>query len=296
MALNFLDFTKIVSDSRSTIDFLRDRNILHKEMYCCNELCSLVGDTYGSSDKQIFSCKVCFKRHSIRKNSFFSRSKLSLQVLLSLLYYFSVGSSVSNCCKILIGSVTKKTVVQWYNYFRDVMTTYLATNPVRFSRNCVINVDETAVGGCRKYQRGRIPRVQTRWLFGLVCSFHHKIYCEFIEDKSHESIIPLITRHVEQGATIHSDGANVYKCLRNMNYTYDFVVHEREFVNRITGTHTNYIENVWSNLKIHLKGLRGSQGPMLDGHVDEFIYRYNRKNKGNMFNLLVSDIADQYPV
>ena len=294
--MNFLEFSKIISDSRNTIEFLREKNILHKEMYCCNEICSLMGDTYGSTDKQIFACKICYKRCSIRKNSFFSKSKLSLQVLLTILYYFSVGCSVSECSKIVVGTASKKSIIQWFNYFRDIMTTHLATNPVTFSRNCTINVDETAVGGCRNYQRGRIPRVEPRWLFGLVCSEHHKVYCEFIQDKSHQSIIPLITRHVEHGATIPSDGANVYKCLRNMNYTYDFVVHEREFVNPNTGTHTNYIENFWANLKMHLKSIRGSQREMLDGHVDEFIYRYNRKHEGSMFNLLLNDIAHQYPV
>ena len=40
----------------------------------------------------------------------------------------------------------------------------------------------------------------------------------------------------------------------------------------------------------------GSQGQMLDGHIDEYMYRYNRKYKGDIFNLMLQDIANMYPV
>ena len=35
---------------------------------------------------------------------------------------------------------------------------------------------------------------------------------------------------------------------------------------------------------------------MLDGHIDEFIYRYNRKSEGDLFTLMLNDIATLYPV
>ena len=294
--LRYLEFSKIISDNKKTIEFLREKRLLHRNFYCCQEECSLVSDTYGSSDQQVFQCNICLKRHSIRCNSFFFKSRLTLQVLLSILYYFCAGSTITEVSKILVGEVSKKSILQWYNYYRDVMTTYLVQNPVEFSRHCTIHVDETAIGGKRKYQRGRIPSVQTRWLFGMVCSVHHKFYGEFIEDKSHQSIIPLISRHIQRGAVIHSDGANVYKCLSQMFYTHRYVIHDKYYVDPYTGVHSNCIENVWGNLKMYLKKIRGSQSQMLDGHLDEWIYRYNRKQEGPIFDLLINDIATYYPV
>ena len=119
--------------------------------------------------------------------------------------------------------------------------------------------------------------------------------CGIIEDKSHESIIPVISRHVEHGAQINSDGANVYKCLSQMHFTHHYVIHEREFVTN-NGIHTNYIENFWANLKMYLKSVRGSQKEMLDGHIDEYVYRYNRKGQGSIFTLILQDIAQIYPL
>ena len=35
---------------------------------------------------------------------------------------------------------------------------------------------------------------------------------------------------------------------------------------------------------------------MLDSHIDEYIYRYNRKEEGDLFYLLIADIARYHPV
>ena len=35
---------------------------------------------------------------------------------------------------------------------------------------------------------------------------------------------------------------------------------------------------------------------MTDGHIDEFLYRFNKKDEGNMFDLLLHDITQYYPI
>ena len=119
---------------------------------------------------------------------------------------------------------------------------------------------------------------------------------EFVNKRDFLHIIPLITRHVEVGVTINSDGAKVYKALDSMNYVHQTVIHKENFVDPVSGCHTNSIENFWSNLKYKLKIVKGSQKDMTDGHIDEFLYRYNRSSEGNIFDLLMQDIANYYPI
>ena len=57
--------------------------------------------------------------------------------------------------------------------------------------------------------------------------------------------------------------------LSDKGFTHKVVIHKNEFVTH-DGVHMNSIENVWSNLKAHLKSVHGSQGTMLDGHIDEY--------------------------
>ena len=91
-----------------------------------------------------------------------------------------------------------------------------------------------------------------------------------MQNKDKLTILSITYQHVQWGMTINSDGVKVYKGLIHMGFVHKTVIHKREFVAQ-DGTHTNYTENVWSNLKAHLKSIHGSQGAMLDGHIDEFV-------------------------
>ena len=75
------------------------------------------------------------------------------------MYFFAQGSNVTETMKFLAGKVTKKSVIQWYTYFRDIMTTYFQNNHIIFE-NCTVHIDETAIRGKRKYNHGRLPPVK----------------------------------------------------------------------------------------------------------------------------------------
>ena len=240
MDLDILDVAELFQNVSMCINFLWGRNLLLSDYYCCNNLCSKVRDS-SLSDKQIFQCNQCHKRHSIRKFSFWSKSKLSLTVLLSVLFFFSQDLSVSETKKMLKKRISKRGIIQWYTYFRDVMSTFLVNNLIQFAQNCLVHCDETFIGGKRKYGRGRIPAVNPRYLFGIINSTRDKVFLQFVPKCDRNSIIPLISRSVPPHSEIHTDGAAVYKALDLMNYTHKTVIHQREFMSR-EGIHTNWIE------------------------------------------------------
>ena len=294
--LDIFDLAPVIGNVCICIEFLHGRNLLLNDLFCCGVQCSKVTDI-SISDKQIFQCNVCKKRQSIRTGSFWSKSKLPLITLVSILYFFAQDLTISQTHKLMKNHVSEKSIIEWYNYFRDLTTTYFENNPVRFDNNSTVHCDETFIGCKRKYGKGRVfPRNKKRILFGIIDNTKHKEFIEFIPKSNHPSIIPIITRHVPPGCTINTDGASVYKVLgRHMNYNHNFVIHKREYVTA-DGIHSNWIEKFWSNLKAKLKSIRGSQGSMVDGHLDEYLYRYNRRNKGSMFELLLQDIAHFYRI
>ena len=294
METNIIEIAPCLTDSIKCIEFFRGNNLLLQDLWCCGQVCTKVMDV-TISDRQRFQCKICRKRASIRINSFWAKSKLALTVLLAILYFFANGSTVSQVEKFLSGKCTCKSIIQWFTYFRDIMTTYFENNPVIFE-NCTVHIDESCLGGKRKYQRGRIPKVKSWWLLGIVDRTQHRAFVQFIEKRDFISIIPLITRHVRQGCTINTDGAKVYNSLNQMNYTHNTVIHKEYFVDPNSGVHSNWVENFWGNLKMKLKAIRGSQKKMLDAQIDEYLYRYNRLNEGSVFSLLISDISTYYPI
>ena len=271
MNLDFIGVSELYSNVHSCIEFMRGCNLLLQDLFCCQQQCSKVYDT-GTSDHQIFQCNVCKKRTSIRKGSFWAKSKLPLCILLAILYFFSEDLTVSQCKRMLKKRTSTQSIVQWYNYFRDIMTTYLSRNPVRFNNNAIVHCGKSFIGGKRKYNRGCVPNVQPRYVFGIIDNNDHKVMVQFVQKCDAATLIPIITRHVPLGCQINTDGAKVYKQLRFMNYHHEYCIHNHRYVDPVTGIHSNWIENFWANLKIKRKSLRGSQGRMLDGHLDEYIY------------------------
>ena len=255
---DILQIAPLIQDVKQTITFMRGRNLFLQDFFRCGSQCSKVMDI-SLTDREIFQCNFCHRRYSIRQGSFWFKSRLALNVLIAILYFFSEGLSVTQCKNMLKSQVSTKSIIQWYNYFRDVCTCYFSNNFVMFDRTCTVHIDETAIGGKRKYCRGRVPKTKTRWLFGIINKDQHKVFVQFVQKRDFINVIPLITRHVEAGATIHSDGAKVYKCLDSMNYVHKTVIHKDNFVNPNDGSHTNWIENFWSNLKYKLKLVKGSQ-------------------------------------
>ena len=143
MDVNIIELAPVLADTKKSIQYLRGHNLLLQDYFCCRNICSKVMDI-GLKDKVIFQCKNCRKRYSICTRSFWSKSKLELPVLLSILYFFANSSTVTEVCKFLNRKVSKVSVIQWFNYFRDVMSIHISNNPIIFE-NTTVHVDETLI-------------------------------------------------------------------------------------------------------------------------------------------------------
>ena len=56
--------------------------------------------------------------------------------------------------------------------------------------------------------------------------------------------------------------------LSDMGFTHKVIIHKNEFVTH-DGVHTNSIENVWSNLKVHLKSVCNLETKMLSFKTED---------------------------
>ena len=120
MPFSIFNYVKVIYDTKSTIDFLRKRNLLRKRYFCCSQECHIKKvDTL--SDLEISKCKVCKKKKSIRVDSFFSKSKLPLHVLFSIMYLFIKDTTLVQAGKFMETEVSTKSIRQF------VLNTYSRT-------------------------------------------------------------------------------------------------------------------------------------------------------------------------
>lgn len=116
----------------------------------------------------------------------------------------------------------------------------------------------------RKYHVGHI--IQEKWVFGLF-DVHQKIgVLEFVQDRTQNTLFPIIQKYVRGGTIIHSDSAAMYvnnaqqeshiiniPTIPMPPYEHMWVNHTQNFVDPITNACTNQVESFWKRAKQKIK-------------------------------------------
>lgn len=124
-------------------------------------------------------------------------------------------------------------------------------------------------------------------------------YMEIVAQRDAATLLPIINAHVAPGTTVWSDQWAAYRrvsTLPNVN-NHASVNHSIEFVDPVTGVHTQNIESYWNRVKIKIKRMRGCHKEQLASYLDEYMYRERYgKSARELFNHIITDISMQYPV
>ena len=113
------------------------------------------------------------------------------------------------------------------------------------------------------------------------------------------TLLPIINTHVAPGTTVWSDQWRAYNSVASLSNvtSHSTVNHSVEFVDSVTGVHTQSIESYWNRIKIKIKRMRGCHQDQLASYLDEYMYRerYGRTARA-LYDNIIADIAQQYPV
>ena len=76
---------------------------------------------------------------------------------------------------------------------------------------------------------------------------------------------------------------------------HDMVNHSLNFVDPVTGVHTQNVESYWNRVKTTFKRMKGVHQEMLTSHVDEFMWRERHGTVAStILANLCQDIALRY--
>ena len=122
---------------------------------------------------------------------------------------------------------------------------------------------------------------------------------EVVARRDAATLLPIINDHVAPGTEVWSDEWSAYNHVGSLPNVdrHRTVNHSANFVDPVTGVHTNHIESYWSRVKHKLKKMKGCSRRLLDGYIDEFMWkeRYGSTRR-DAFKNLCRDIALWYPV
>jgi transposase-like protein len=254
---------------------------------------------------------------SLREGSWFAGHHLSLRKTLVLMYCFVrklcyddaiIESSMSDeednddtegaAAATRVVKTSSKTISDLYTYCREVCSDAIVHHSRQNGgskiggQGMTVEIDESKFGR-RKYNRGRV--VEGHWVVGGICRETGEIFLEIAESRDAISLEDIIRRNVETQSTIITDCWRGYDQLgRSGDYERLSVNHSQNFVDPLTGAHTQNIENTWWQIKRQLPSTHSRNANSFDLQLLEFMWRRHNKASDDLFAVFLKDAASLY--
>jgi len=286
------------------LEWLARRGLIRNSNDCnkCDDTSFSLNTYKQGVDGYRWACKCCKATKSVRDQSFFGKSHLSLSQVLRILYGWSKDYTqqlIKHEAQLGINDVT---IVDWCNFCREVCEADLIRNPSQVGgisedgEPIVVEVDETKFFH-RKYHRGEWN--PGHWVFGGVERGSSKCFLIEVPDRTAPTLEALVLQFILPGTHIVTDGWRSYGNLARIGngiYTHSIVNHTDNFVDRDhPETHTQAVEGFWMHAKRKIRRQLGTSEALFPSYMHEFLWRWRHKNM-DLFAALISCINDQYPL
>lgn len=245
----------------------------------------------------LLHCARCGHQASVTAGTIFQDTRKPLKLWFQAMWWVTsqkTGVSALGLQQVL-GLGSYKTAWTWLHKMRRAMV-----RPGRDRLSGRVEVDETYLGGPEGGVRGR----QTEKKALIVIAAQEdgrgigRIRMRRIPDASAESLVPFVEEAVEPGSVVHSDGWLGYGPLASKGY-----IHEVSCLRGNERSPSELLPRVHRAVSLLKRWLMGThQGAVshehLDYYLDEFTFRFNRRNsrsRGKLFYRLVQQAVAVEP-
>ena len=264
----FSEMYSVTQTEDAARQFLFQKGILQSALRCpsCSSPMVLTScsDT-KSPDKWIHKCRPCKKFKSIRSFSYLDHSNISFVTFIQLIFLFASKNLTSVDIAAYTG-VSRRSVMEWRSTVGEAVSNWIYNNPLAIGGpGEIVEIDECMFGK-RKYNWGALR--EGAWVLGGVC--RSTGHCFLIpcpgNRRSADVLIPLIQRNVLPGSIVHTDQWAAYNQLTftATGYTHLTVNHSLNFVDPLTGCHTNTQEGLWHHVKRQMESHQQLESVFID--------------------------------
>ena len=92
-----------------------------------------------------------------------------------------------------------------------------------------------------------------------------------VPDTSAQILLMIMQRHLRSGTIVHSASWAAYRNVQQLRQVarHDMVNHSLNFVDPVTGTHTQNVESYWNRVNTKFMCMKGVHQSMLTSYMDE---------------------------
>jgi len=277
-------------DNDSCLDWLKAERWPEGLIPC--EKCGKDRKHHRVTRRPAYACDYCGSMISPMAGTIFEKSSTSLRTWFYAMYLMSATR-----CGISAKQIQRETGVTYktaWRMFKQIRT--LMSEDVSLEGEAV-EMDETYVGGRprkgSKVMRGRGDKTKA-CVVGVV-ERGGSVVALVASDASHDTLKGIAKEYILPDSTVYTDEWPGYRGFDKINGYQHRRVNHSAGVYVVGTTHTQTIEGFWSLIKRGIGGVYHSVSKKyLQTYLDEYSFRYNRRNSGQpMFTSLLGEVAKQ---
>lgn len=274
------DFNAQFPDDDSCLEHLKEQRYPAGMAMC--EKCGIERKHHRVTGRPAYACDYCGSMISPMAGTIFEKSSTSLRLWFYAMYLMS-----STRCGISAKQIQRETGVTYktaWRMFRQIRS-LLSDSDMQLEGEAV-EMDETYFGGKRKGYRGRPGSGDKKKspIVGIVERRGGKgrIIAKSTPNVTADTLTGMVKEYVLPASTVFTDDFSGYDRLKSHGFTHHRINHSAK-VWVMGDIHTNTIEGFWSLVKRGIGGVYHQVSQKyLQSYLDEYSFRYNRREQGNL--------------
>jgi transposase-like protein len=274
------DFNAQFPDDDSCLEHLKEQRYPAGMAMC--EKCGIERKHHRVTGRPAYACDYCGSMISPMAGTIFEKSSTSLRLWFYAMYLMS-----STRCGISAKQIQRETGVTYktaWRMFRQIRS-LLSDSDMQLEGEAV-EMDETYFGGKRKGYRGRPGSGDKKKspIVGIVERRGGKgrIIAKATPNVTAETLTGMVKEYVLPASTVFTDDFSGYDRLKGHGFTHHRINHSAK-IWVMGDIHTNTIEGFWSLVKRGIGGVYHQVSQKyLQSYLDEYSFRYNRREQGNL--------------
>jgi len=287
LRLTVEDFHRQFPDDEICLEYLKEKRYPGGITYC--EKCQQERKHHRVTGRPAYACDYCGSMISPMAGTIFEKSSTSLR-----LWFYAMYLMGSTRCGISAKQIQRETGVTYktaWRMFRQIRSLLGDDEKLEGPNgHNPVEIDEMYHGGKAKGGRGR-PMVGDKQKIPVVGIAQRgtkhrigKVIALATPDVKKQTVMAIIKERVLPSSTIFTDDYCIYDDLEHHrnNYRHRRINHSSK-VYVMGDCHTNTIEGFWSLVKRGIGGVYHSVSQKyLQTYLDEYTFRYNRRDQGNL--------------
>jgi transposase-like protein len=281
-------FNEQFPDNNSCLDWLKDQRWPEGVIPCAK--CKVDRKHHRVTGRPAYACDYCGSMISPMAGTIFEKSSTALRTWFYAMYLMSATR-----CGISAKQIQRETGVTYktaWRMFKQIRT--LMSEEISLEGEAV-EMDETYVGGKGRKgsKRGRGAEQKT-CVVGAV-ERGGKVIAIASSDVSSKTLHGVAKEYILPDSIVYTDEWRGYNGLGKVNGYEHRRINHSAGVYVVGTTHTNTIEGFWSLVKRGIGGVYHSVSKKyLQTYLDEYSFRYNRRNNGQpMFTSLLEQVSER---